>query len=275
MTDNIVVEQEEYTGEDYVDINEDTTNHDIEDESQVENDEVVESESTLPDKFKDKTIEEIVNSYTNLEKEFGRKNNELGEQRKLIDQLLELQLEEKQSKSDKLEAQKVDVDSLLEDPDRVISEAVANNPTLKSLQEQQIMAVRERDKAGFEAKHNDWQDVVASQEFSDWIVSSPVRTAMFQDANTNYKYDVADELLSLYKSVQATTAVQKEQAKEAQKEHAKKVIKDAATEKGATNASTKKIYRRSDLINLRIRDPERWAAMQDEIMLAYAEKRVR
>jgi len=37
----------------------------------------------------------------------------------------------------------------------------------------------------------------------------------------------------------------------------------------------KKIYRRADLIRLRTNDPERYDALQDEILEAYAEGRVK
>ena len=37
----------------------------------------------------------------------------------------------------------------------------------------------------------------------------------------------------------------------------------------------KKIYRRADLINLQVTDPNRHAALADEIQLAYAEGRVK
>ncbi len=44
---------------------------------------------------------------------------------------------------------------------------------------------------------------------------------------------------------------------------------------GGSGESSKKVYRRADLIQLQLRDPDRYAALSDEIMQAYIEKRVR
>jgi len=274
MTDNIVVEQETIieNEEGLVNLDEVTVDE-VQDTPKDLIKEVEEDASAIPDKFKGKSVEDIVESYSNLEKEFGRKNNELGEQRKLIDQLLELKLEEKSTTSEKLEAQKVDVDTLLDDPDRVISDAVANNPLIKEVQENlKANAIKEA-KDVFESKHSDWQDVVSSDSFAEWVTGSPIRTQMFKDANTNYKYDIADELLTLYKDIQGTVV---KEAQETKEKNVKKVIKDAATEKGtSTGAKTKKVYSRKQLMELRLRDPSRYDAMSDEIYQAYAEGRVR
>jgi predicted lipase len=57
----------------------------------------------------------------------------------------------------------------------------------------------------------------------------------------------------------------------------KQTVKAAATgnARGSNESAPKKIYRRADIINLMKNDPERYAALSDEIMRAYAEKRVR
>ena len=49
-------------------------------------------EPELPSKFKGKSITDIVSSYENLEKELGRKGQEIGELRQLTDQILKQQL---------------------------------------------------------------------------------------------------------------------------------------------------------------------------------------
>jgi hypothetical protein len=44
---------------------------------------------------------------------------------------------------------------------------------------------------------------------------------------------------------------------------------------GNRNKGTKKVYRRADLIKMKMQDPNRYMAMQDEIMAAYQEGRVK
>ena len=52
-------------------------------------------------------------------------------------------------------------------------------------------------------------------------------------------------------------------------------LKSAAVDTGGTGETSKRIYRRADLIRLRMTDPDRYNALQDEIMAAYAEDRVK
>ena len=78
-------------------------------------------EQDVPDKFKGKSISDVIESYTQLESEYGRRNSEVGSLRKLTDQLLELG-DKKQEKA-ATPKEKVDVDTLLNDPDAAINAA--------------------------------------------------------------------------------------------------------------------------------------------------------
>jgi hypothetical protein len=44
---------------------------------------------------------------------------------------------------------------------------------------------------------------------------------------------------------------------------------------GGSGESSKRVYRSTDLIRLKMRDPDRYEALQDEILLAYSEGRVK
>jgi hypothetical protein len=54
-------------------------------------------------------------------------------------------------------------------------------------------------------------------------------------------------------------------------------VKQASTgsAKGSAEGRSAKIYRRSDIIDLMVRDPERYAALSEEIMAAYQQGRVK
>ena len=52
-------------------------------------------------------------------------------------------------------------------------------------------------------------------------------------------------------------------------------MKAAAVDVGGSGESSKKVYRRADLISLKMTDPSRYEALQPEIMAAYAENRVK
>ena len=96
---------------------------------------------------------------------------------------------------------------------------------------------------------------------------------MFVQADQAYDYDAADELFSLWK--ERNQVVQ--QTAQAEKAARKNVAKSANTgnARGTSEGSRRKVYRRADIIKLMKTDPERYNAMSDEILKAYAEGRVK
>ena len=264
VSEQEVVELEE--GQEFVSLDEKTP-----DVGQVLEQEVIqEPEFAMPDKFKDKGIEDVVTSYQQLESERGRQANELGELRKLTDELLQLQLQDK--KKEEVLAPELDVDTLLENPNAAINSAVDNNPRLKALEDQLAQGVRNQEQVKFEEKHPDSQALLNDSAFVDYIQASPVRLKMFQEAHANFDYNVADELFSNFKEIHGT---KKEEAQQKATAKRTKGLKAAKTERGSTGNVPVKIFRRSDLINLRMNDRDRFDAMSDEITAAYAEGRVK
>jgi len=100
------------------------------------------------------------------------------------------------------------------------------------------------------------------------------RTQLAQQAD-QYDYEAANELFDLYKSIrQPKGADVSEDSNKAEKQS--QARKQATLEgTGNRNKGTKKVYRRADLIKMKMQDPERYNTMQDEIMRAYQEGRVK
>jgi hypothetical protein len=67
------------------------------------------------------------------------------------------------------------------------------------------------------------------------------------------------------------------EVKEQQKKSRQKAMRQTSSETRSSGDSVggKKMYRRSDLIQLQISDPTRYASLADEIQSAYAEGRVK
>jgi hypothetical protein len=124
-----------------------------------------------------------------------------------------------------------------------------------------------------EQNHPDYMQIVQNDDFQKWVGESNIRTEMFNRASNNYEYEPADELLTFWKQRQQVV----EKVVEADKAERKQARKKASTgsAKGSGESPSRKIYRRDDLVNLMKTDPDRYMAMSDEIMRAYAEKRVR
>lgn len=274
----------------FIELQEETSNEEITSLDQqpqtpepttVENSEPVQQaapEPEVPEKYRGKSLEDIIKMHQESEKLIGRQAQEVGESRKLLDEFIKQQLDAKKHDTQPVKAQEID---WFEDPAKAVNQAVENNPILKQLQEQQAQQAQANALQTIEKAHPDYLEIAQSEDFAQWVQGSKVRMQLFAQAN-NYDVDSALELLGTYKSIKGvqkqkeeTTKAADATLKKADEESRSKALKAAAVQQGGTGESTKPIYRRADLIRLRMQDPTRYESMADEILNAYAEGRVR
>ena len=88
-------------------------------------------------------------------------------------------------------------------------------------------------------------------------------------------FESANELFSTWKQLNQVDTTAKVRA--AEKVKREKVLRKTTSETRSSGDSVggKKVYRRADLINLQVTDPNRYATLADEIQEAYAEGRVK
>jgi hypothetical protein len=222
----------------------------------------------IPDKYKNKSTAEIVRMHQEAEKLLGRQSSEVGELRSVVDNYIQTQLDTTKATPEPEE----DID-FFSDPDKAVERAIKNHPSIKAAEAQNQQYKQSTAQAALQQRHPDMQDILSDTKFADWIKASKIRTQLFVQADQGYDHEAADELFTNWKdrqqAVGQTVATEKTQRKEA--------IKNASTG-GATGSSetkSRKIYRRSDIINLMQTDPDRYLALSPEIERAYAEKRVR
>lgn len=225
----------------------------------------VQEAKELPDKYKGKSLEDIVKMHQEAEKLIDRQGQEVGEIRKLADELIKSQLhtkpeQEKQPKPD-----------FFDNPDEAVRQAVESNPAVLEARQIALQARQEQARQAFVAKHPDYTNVMGDPEFANWVKSSPIRIQLLRSAN-DYNVDAADELFSTYKAIKG---VRQSQVSEAEKTARTETLKAASVDSGGSGERGKKIYRRADLVNLKLRDPQRFDAMQEEIDAAYREGRVK
>lgn len=249
----------------------------LEQQQQTTNEPVnsVQQEDNIPEKYRGKSVNDIVKMHQEAEKLIGRQAQEVGEVRKLADDLLKQQLSQRQSQLNTPEQQKQqqpqEVD-FFEDPNAAIKQAVSNHPDVLAAKQAAAQFKALQAKSALEKKHPDFAQVVQDGEFIEWVKGSPLRLNLYAMANSGYDFTAADELLSTFKQIRT---VKTQQTQEAGQQVRKQNLKAAAVDTGGTGESSKKVYRRADLIRLRMTDPNRYDALQDEIMAAYAEGRVR
>lgn len=234
------------------------------------------TEASIPDKYKGKSLDEIVRMHQEAEKLIGRQAQEVGEVRKLADELIKQQLNtNKQDTQPRVEDNEIDY---FADPNKAVNHAVENNPVVRQLKEQADAQRLEQGKAQLAAKFPDFQQIVNSEDFLNWVKSSKVRIDLFTRANS-FDFDSAEELLETFTAIKGMKAqnAQKADAELVKNEQATRsqTLRSAAVQKGGTGEVSKPIYKRVDLIRLRMTDPNRYNDMQDEIHAAYAEGRVK
>ena len=225
-------------------------------------------EYAIPTKFQGKSVEDIVGAYENLEKELGRKGQELGELRKLSDDFLRQQVSTKQQET--TENEPVD---FFDNPEAAVSKILENHPQLREMKEQQLSATRGATQKSLETTHPDYLNIVQDGEFQDWVNESKFRKELFKQAD-GYDFEAANELIGTWKERQMISKTK--EVNVTKEEKRKAGLKAGKTESRSSVESTagKKIYRRADLIRLKQTDPNRYEAMQDEIYQAYVDKRV-
>ena len=277
MAANFIELQEEVSNEELTDLNQQESTIPAPTEEMVGEPEEITNEVEIPEKYKNKSLDEIVRMHQEAEKLIGRQAQEVGEVRKLADSLLKQQLEAKHDKQPE-QAQEID---WFEDPQKAVHQAIESNPVLKQLQEQQAIQAQKVALETIEKSHPDFVSVAQSEDFQQWVAESKVRQRLYSDAN-NYDVDSALELLNNYKSLRGlrqqkeeTSKAADEALKKTDSEGRTKALKAAAVQQGGTGETGKPVYRRADLIRLRMQDPTRYESMADEILNAYAEGRVR
>ena len=225
----------------------------------------------VPEKYKGKNLEDIVKMHQEAEKLIGRQAQEVGEVRRLADELLKQQLSGKQQAQTPKQEETQEID-FFEDPQKAVAKAVQSHPDVLAAKQAAIQMKAMQTQQRLAATHPDFADIVKDGEFIEWVKGSPLRLNMYAMADAQYDFDAANELLSTFKQIRtAKTSQTQEAGKQARQQN----LKAAAVDVSGTGESSKKVYRRADLIRLRMTDPNRYEALQPEIMAAYAEGRVK
>jgi len=227
-------------------------------------------QSSLPEKYQGKSLEEVVQMHQEAEKLLGRQSSEVGELRKVVDDYISTQTQ--QAPQQQHVEPEDDIDYFT-DPQAAVNRAIENHPKIREAEQYTEQYKKQSSLATLQAKHPDMQKILGDPKFAEWIKASKIRTQLFVAADQQYDADAADELFTLWKE-RKTVA---QQTANVEKQARKQTLKAANTgnARGSSAGARKKVYRRSDIIKLMKTDPERYQALSNEILQAYAEGRVK
>lgn len=235
----------------------------------------------LPEKYRGKTAAEIAIMHQNAESELGRARNEVGTLRRLSDEFLGIRRAEleREKAANQPTRQPITTDALLEKPEETILSTVRMEVERAEAAREARTAKMEADlaEAKFTRSFPDAEKTLQDPEFQNWVRSSPYRQRMALQASQG-DFDAAGDLFGLYNSTKTETPAK---LKESGTDQARKA---ALSRPGGSSASGvipgndgKKIYKREELITMRIKDPEGFARLceTEDINQAYRENRVR
>ena len=195
-------------------------------------------------------VEALIEQNNNFKKKLGDQGNEIGDLRRNLDTVLQQQI-----------TQPVAEDDWYADP----TEKKVNALEGELNQMKQSQALRE-----LENKHPGFRDLPKDESFASWVGNSQYRSNLYKKAD-NLDMTAADELFTAWEEQQEAAGNQHQ----TQRTNRNKALNDASMEKGSAGGIRKQYYSRSELIDMRIKNPSKYEANRDEIMKAYAEGRVR
>lgn len=226
-------------------------------------------EPSIPDKYQGKSIEDLVDMHQNAEKMIGRSSNEVGELRRIVDDFISTQ-----SQSTQQEPQEEEVD-FFADPEKAVKSVLANDPDLKEAKQasEAIKAHRRAEEAekALLNMHPDANDILASPEFQKRLEKSPLMQKAMADAAASQDAQAMSVVFEEYKATSSSVQQAQQNNATTRQEQAKQAS-TGAVKSGA--GDSRKLYRRADIIDLMVNEPDRYQRLLPEIEAAYREKRV-
>lgn len=221
----------------------------------------------VPEFYKGKSVDELVKMHQDAQSMIGKQAQEVGEVRKLADDLI------KQNLSSKPKQQEAEPEiDFFENPQKAVEQSVSNHPDVlagrQAAQDFKKMQIQQK----LAHEHPDFGQIVQDPEFINWVKSSNVRLGLYAKADGEFDYDSANELLGTFKQLRGVKVKANEKEAEVSRTQ---TIKAAQVDVGGSGESSKRVYRRADLIRLKMTDPNRYESLSDEIMAAYSEGRVK
>jgi hypothetical protein len=239
----------------------------------------------IPEKYQGKDVEDIIKMHQNAEKAYGRRGQEIGEQRNLIESLIAANntLKSPKKESNASEVSEITEDAFYENPTEAVKKTVKNaiekHPEILKAKQANVQRYKEKATSEMRSSFPEFQETIGNAEFQQWVLDSPIRQQLFKKADRQYNVQAASELLGTWQSLNGATQAKTSTSNRANNRAKRRDedLKATATENRNSGSSVggKKMYRRSDLINLQVTDPQRYASLADEIQVAYAEGRVK
>ena len=261
--------------DDYLSQTEDNIQEEITD-AVVKTEERAAQDPVIPDRFQGKSVADVAQSYTELEKLYSRQAQDLGAMRGQVDELVR---QSTQSAAKPEEVKPITVDDLYDNPQETIEKIVERKlqPTIEEQTQRIRQATQGQQRlAAIDQQYPNWRQDVTKPEFNEWVLQTNYRQRMAAAVRDQEDFDAADDLLAQYYSqTKQAETVQKEVKRE------KELAAASTITGGAAYSEPRETYSRTELMDVRIRakqgdrNADQWLrANGDAIAIAYEEGRV-
>jgi hypothetical protein len=231
-------------------------------------------------RFAGKSTEEIVGMYRNLESHSGRLASQLGEARTNLHTIItgkrENDLRQNGGVTEATTA-KIQPTELLSNPTEAIDRYLTSrqSPEVSALQQRLANLENQLANTTLRFNHPKAEEETADPAFAAWVRQTPLRQQLAQRA-ANGDPSSADMLLTEWQTAKASGKDSVNNVSERAKELAQRSTLEGRSAGTEGTGKAKRTYKSSDLIALRMNDPDKYEnpAFQREITQAYIEKRV-
>lgn len=248
----------------------------------VETDIPVRDEEIDDPRFKGKSKKDIYQSYTELEKLKQRHDDEIGTIRKALDAKIIGDLQRDAPAKPKQLTDEEFNNKFLDNPRAVLNHVymTAKEETKREiLQDFGRQSAYQGEMNKLLTEHPDRETVINTPEFNDWVAKN-VPSHIFSYASTGFPEQnispdpaMANLILRAYKKEMSIETVKNEAIKEATTK--KGAAKIASSIGSSARGGAEPVFTRMQLAEIMISEPEKYRAMQPQILRAYAEGRVK
>jgi hypothetical protein len=215
--------------------------------------------ANVPEKFKGKNTLDVIKMYQDLETERSRLGNDLGDARRMIDKLLEVQPRTVETKQEP--RPEITPDELLTNPRDTLDTVISTHPTIEKVQKANEELERKIAQRTFEQEYPSYREDVNDPKFVEWVKKNPLRQNLILAAN-DYNLDAARALWGMWAEYKELSgqAEQKQQAEAQRRQKEKDGTLEGST---GTQANAEPRMNRAE-----IRELHRRALLGDKAAIA-------
>lgn len=230
----------------------------------------------LPEKFRGKSVEDVITMYQNAEKRIGELGNELGTMRGIVTDLSRITRPQPAAQTEEKEQLAVSGDELLANPTEAIRKVVQRDLDRERLarEESELKVQAQNAAQSLAHEYGDIGAIVQSPEFQDFASRTSFRQRDLQIAANGSGMDqvvAARRLLEDFTDYQQVVG-----SKEKQPDNVKEARKVSTEGSGNSGrVSSKPTFHESDVLKLINDDPVKWRSpsFQTEIKAAIRDGR--